>query len=716
MKRKIALFLSLLLIFTGTSPQAYAQEDARRVSTLSELILAISKAEDGDKIILTQTIDITSSVNIGSSEANITITGEPDSVGTLFNISTNEPIYITLDNITFTATEVNATGVVILDAPSGSIICSNVTWYGSVGSSLYIQSGSAVLNSCVFMYGRTLTDGSAVYVNKGCSCVAYDSKFSNNHSQNGGAVYTKGDFRAVRCNFDGNGAVKNGGAVYGTTFVAENTRIYGNSANYGGGVYITESATLSECVILQNNGNAAGKDLYAEGTLDLQVEDYNSLYADYLPEGIYNHCAWYLDTEENPYNWENPSDPIDTSAQLSNIALAFGRSYKEPEPEPTPDPEVAPTPDPTPEPDQEPPETEQEPEPEPEVTPTPEPETPSEPEDEVEPAPTPAPDTGTEPEPEQPETPSEPDNPIDPDPEPEPDPTPTPEPEDEIDPDPEITPDQPSDPTPEPEVDPEIPVDPEPDIPTEPEVEDTPDPEPDPEPEQIPDTPTEQEPETPPETTPDLEPDNEPDIISPIPEPVPTPEPEVIIHYVYVPVRETTEKEEKTTENAPAPSTLVLRCGVAEIDNTAVKPLLSGLKRFVPATKKLTRGEAAALLYGLLTVESQAAFATSSSYSDMSGSPYETAVAALSNAGIFSGSTDGAYRPDDPISFAELLTVLTHFVEPKTAYAGSFAGHWAEQAATTAFAHGWIDDLPLNLDAAVTYGLFVNLITTIYEV
>ena len=180
--------------------------------------------------------------------------------------------------------------------------------------------------------------------------------------------------------------------------------------------------------------------------------------------------------------------------------------------------------------------------------------------------------------------------------------------------------------------------------------------------------------------------------------------------------KEQPKEEAKTvTESTPAPSTLVLRCGVAEIDKTAVEPLLSGLKRFVPATKKLTRGEAAALLYGLLTAESQAAFGTSSSYSDMSGSPYETAVAALSNAGVFSGSADGVYRPDDPISFAELLTVLTHFVEPKTAYAGSFAGHWAEQAAITAFAYGWIDDLPLNLDASTTYGTFVNLMIKIYN-
>lgn len=687
MKRKIALFLSLLLIFTGTSPQAYAQEDARRVSTLSELILAISEAENGDKIILTQTIDITSSVDIGSSEANITITGEREVVGTLFNISTPEQIHVTLDNITFTATDVDTTGVVIFDSPSGSITCSNVTWYGSAGSSLYIQSGSAILNSCTFMYGRTLADGSAVYINDGCSCVAYDSKFANNNSsQNGGAVYIAGDFRAVRCNFEGNYAI-NGGAVYGTTFVAEDTRIYANNANCGGGVYITEAATFIECIILQNNGEFAGKDLYVEGTLDLQVEDYNSLYADYLPEGVYNHCAWYLDTEENPYNWESPSEPIDTSTQLSNIALAFGRSYKEPEPEPTPDPDPTPIPEPdqeqpeteqdpeqepeqevtpTPEPDQEqpePPETEQEPEQE--VTPTPEPETPSEPEtgEDTEPDPEPTPDT----EPEQSDTPSEPELPAEPEPEPEPtpDPTPTPEPEEEPTPTPapEITPDPP----PEPEVNPETPADPEPDIPEEPEVEDTPEPEP------TPDTPTEPEQEAPPEPdpdpeptpTPDLTPDTEPEPSTP--EPVPTPEPEVIIHYVYVPVRETKEEEKTVTESAPAPSTLVLRCGVAEIDNTAVEPLLSGLKRFVPATKKLTRGEAAALLYGLLTAESQAAFGTSSGNSDMSGSPYETAVAALSNAGVFSGSADGTYRPDDPISFAELLTVLTHFVEPKTA-------------------------------------------------
>lgn len=160
-----------------------------------------------------------------------------------------------------------------------------------------------------------------------------------------------------------------------------------------------------------------------------------------------------------------------------------------------------------------------------------------------------------------------------------------------------------------------------------------------------------------------------------------------------------------------------LSCGIAEIDTDAVPDLLTGLKRYTPATEVLTRGRMAALLYGLLTAESQEKCDTASKdfYTDIANSPYKQVANALTAAGVFSSDSDGLFRASDTLTFGELLSALTRFVEPKTAYVGSFAGHWAESAAVTACAYGWIDDVPINLDAPATYGAFVNLMTKIFE-
>lgn len=165
------------------------------------------------------------------------------------------------------------------------------------------------------------------------------------------------------------------------------------------------------------------------------------------------------------------------------------------------------------------------------------------------------------------------------------------------------------------------------------------------------------------------------------------------------------------------PEKIKLSCGIAEIDTDAVPDLITGLKRYTPATEVLTRGRMAALLYGLLTAESQTKCdaATKDFYTDIANSPYKKVGNALTAAGVFSVQSDGLFRPSDALSFGELLSALTSFVEPKTAYVGSFAGHWAESAAVTACVYGWIEDVPINLDAPATYGAFVNLMAKIYK-
>ena len=41
--------------------------------------------------------------------------------------------------------------------------------------------------------------------------------------------------------------------------------------------------------------------------------------------------------------------------------------------------------------------------------------------------------------------------------------------------------------------------------------------------------------------------------------------------------------------------------------------------------------------------------------------------------------------------------------------------HWAAPAALTAASYGWIEDVPIDLNAQATYGAFVNLLIKIYD-
>ena len=68
------------------------------------------------------------------------------------------------------------------------------------------------------------------------------------------------------------------------------------------------------------------------------------------------------------------------------------------------------------------------------------------------------------------------------------------------------------------------------------------------------------------------------------------------------------------------------------------------------------------------------------------------------------------------VSYGQFLTALTRFVEPEKGYIGSFnvLDHWAAPAAIKAASAGWIDDVPIDLNAPATYGTFANLLAKIF--
>lgn len=112
----------------------------------------------------------------------------------------------------------------------------------------------------------------------------------------------------------------------------------------------------------------------------------------------------------------------------------------------------------------------------------------------------------------------------------------------------------------------------------------------------------------------------------------------------------------------------------------------------------ITRAEATTIFFRLLTEESRSQFwATENRYSDVStGQWYNNAVSTMTRAGIVNGYPDGTFRPNAPITRAEMAKIIALFAKlDKTADRFPDAvGHWAEAYIRLAAGNGWIEGYP----------------------
>ena len=108
----------------------------------------------------------------------------------------------------------------------------------------------------------------------------------------------------------------------------------------------------------------------------------------------------------------------------------------------------------------------------------------------------------------------------------------------------------------------------------------------------------------------------------------------------------------------------------------------------------ITRAETATIFYNLLTKESRDAFyATTCSFSDVPDDAWYTIyVATLTKAGILHGDGDGTFRPEAPITRAEMATIVALFAELKETSVtfSDIQGHWAQKNIELAASNGWI--------------------------
>lgn len=127
--------------------------------------------------------------------------------------------------------------------------------------------------------------------------------------------------------------------------------------------------------------------------------------------------------------------------------------------------------------------------------------------------------------------------------------------------------------------------------------------------------------------------------------------------------------------------------------NDAMLDVLRDVSLPVDAGEWMTRGQAAQFIYDALTEDSQAKIACSAAkFDDIT--PEHYAINALANAGVIVGY-GGSYRPDDTMTWAQFLTILSRFTESDVSGELSHIDaelHWAYESIVTAVARGWIDD------------------------
>ena len=113
---------------------------------------------------------------------------------------------------------------------------------------------------------------------------------------------------------------------------------------------------------------------------------------------------------------------------------------------------------------------------------------------------------------------------------------------------------------------------------------------------------------------------------------------------------------------------------------------------------QITRAEATTIFFRLLTDESREQFwSTSNVYPDVkAGQWYNNAVSTMTKAGIVDGYPDGTFRPDAPITRAEMAKIISLFakLDRSESRFSDIAGHWAEAYIRLAAGNGWIAGYP----------------------
>jgi len=113
-----------------------------------------------------------------------------------------------------------------------------------------------------------------------------------------------------------------------------------------------------------------------------------------------------------------------------------------------------------------------------------------------------------------------------------------------------------------------------------------------------------------------------------------------------------------------------------------------------------TRAEVAAMFYRLLDEVGNSTTTSPSAFTDINQDAwYASFVKTLTSKSIINGYPDGTFRPDEPITRAELITLVTRFVDvvPPNAnnrFSDLSDTHWAFDFIMNAYGNDWVAGYP----------------------
>lgn len=167
-------------------------------------------------------------------------------------------------------------------------------------------------------------------------------------------------------------------------------------------------------------------------------------------------------------------------------------------------------------------------------------------------------------------------------------------------------------------------------------------------------------------------------------------------------------------DNDPVPVKPQLVCNGAVIDTSRTVVLLGYGDGLLHENDSLTRAQLATIIYRLLSDDSIALYSNARlSFNDVAADAwYASYVNVIQAAGIVNGVGAGRYNPNGTVTWAQIITILARFVEPReyTLQHIQYRG-WAVQAIQTAVSLGWIEDnATFNPDAVIGRGELVQLI------
>lgn len=170
------------------------------------------------------------------------------------------------------------------------------------------------------------------------------------------------------------------------------------------------------------------------------------------------------------------------------------------------------------------------------------------------------------------------------------------------------------------------------------------------------------------------------------------------------------------TVEPPAPA---LACGDAVID-TSRSVILEGYgDGQLHLEDTLSRAQMAVIIYRLLSAGSIEKYDTGEKvFVDVPADAwYSCYVTTIANAGIVCGIGDNQYNPNGKLTWAQIITVLSRFVDDEEydIEALEYDG-WAGPAVETAVALGWIEESDnIDFNSNITRGEFVEFVNSVIE-